>query len=226
MTRPRKIETEDHVKTLVKEWFEARKGWSYAPVQNGLGVHGIHDRVGCIPVVVTPEMVGKRIGLYVSVESKRPGRRGELRRGMTVHQQDNLTDTPAPRADCRSAATGRKTCSYWTKSCAGYGGRTDGHRTFVRSVRGARYSRGSCVHGPHWPGTDGPHCELRPGVRAVFGPVVPRGWNILQGCGRASVFSGHARSHDAQHRRLLSWSHHTTGQAWLTSPTSPTTAPS
>jgi hypothetical protein len=87
MTRPRRIETEDHVKALVKEWFEARDAWSYAPIQNGLGEHGIPDRVGCVPVVVTPEMVGKRIGLFVSVECKKPGRRSEPSRGMSKHQE-------------------------------------------------------------------------------------------------------------------------------------------
>lgn len=86
MSRPRKIETENHVKALVKEWYARRAAWSYAPIQNGLGEHGIHDRVGCVPIVVTPEMVGKTIGLCVTVESKKPGRRGEPRRGMSVHQ--------------------------------------------------------------------------------------------------------------------------------------------
>lgn len=87
MSRPRKIETENHVKALVKEWYERRSAWSYAPIQNGMGEHGIHDRVGCVPITVTPEMVGKRVGLCVTVESKKPGRRGEPRRGMSVHQQ-------------------------------------------------------------------------------------------------------------------------------------------
>lgn len=82
----KKIETENHVKALVKEWFDGSHAWSYAPIQNGLGVHGIHDRVGCVPVVVTPQMVGKTIGLFVSVESKKPGRRNEKDRGMSKHQ--------------------------------------------------------------------------------------------------------------------------------------------
>ncbi len=83
-----KIETENDVKALVKRWFEKHVGsWHYAPVQNGLGVHGIHDRIGCIPVEVTPEMVGKKIGLFVSIECKRPGRRGEHDRGMSKHQE-------------------------------------------------------------------------------------------------------------------------------------------
>lgn len=89
------IKTETHVKEHVKEWYVRVGGWSYAPIQNGMGQHGIHDRVGVVPMVVTPEMVGKTIGLFVSVESKKPGRRGELRRGMSVHQHDMLTDVRA-----------------------------------------------------------------------------------------------------------------------------------
>lgn len=107
MTRPRKIETENHVKALVKEWFEARKGWSYAPIQNGLGEHGIPDRVGCVPVTVTPEMVGKRIGLFVAVESKAPGRRNEKDEGMTKNQlekQRAIRDTGGLAIRCDGIA--------------------------------------------------------------------------------------------------------------------------
>lgn len=93
--RKRNPVTENDVKELVKDWYDDLKAWHYAPVQTALGVHGIHDRIGCVPVVVTPEMVGKKIGLYVSVEAKRPGRRGEKRRGMSTHQELNLTDTVA-----------------------------------------------------------------------------------------------------------------------------------
>jgi hypothetical protein len=81
------LKTETHVKELTKEWFEARKAWSYAPIQNGLGEHGIHDRVGCVPVVVTEHMVGMTVGLFVSLECKAPGRRGEKDRGLSTHQR-------------------------------------------------------------------------------------------------------------------------------------------
>ena len=84
------LSTENDVKALVKKWYDALGAWSYAPIQNGLGVHGIHDRVGCVPFLVTPAMVGKKIGLFVSVESKKPGRRGEKDRGMTSRQRHNL----------------------------------------------------------------------------------------------------------------------------------------
>lgn len=93
MPRELKIETENHVKDkIVKPWFDTQGAWSYAPIQNGLGQHGIHDRVACLPLIVTQEMVGKKIGLFVSIEAKAPGRRGEKRRGMTQHQDDMRRD--------------------------------------------------------------------------------------------------------------------------------------
>ena len=78
--------TEVHVKDMVRQWYDAHGAHHYAIVQSGLGVHGLHDRVGTIPIVVTQAMVGKRIGLTVTVESKRPGRRNEKDRGMSKHQ--------------------------------------------------------------------------------------------------------------------------------------------
>lgn len=82
----KQLKTENDVKKIVVAWFKDHDGWSYAPIQNGLGVHGIHDRIGCIPITITQDMVGKKIGAFVSVESKRPGRRGEPDRGMSKHQ--------------------------------------------------------------------------------------------------------------------------------------------
>jgi hypothetical protein len=81
-----KVVTEMHVKAWVKEWFDAQNAWHYAPIQNGLGVHGIPDRVGCVPVTITPDMVGQKFGLFVAVEAKRPGRRGERDMGLSKHQ--------------------------------------------------------------------------------------------------------------------------------------------
>ena len=79
--------SENDVKVVVKKWYDEKQGWHWAPVSNGMGVHGIADRVGCIPLTVTPAMVGKRIGIFVSVESKRPGRRNEQDRGLKKHQK-------------------------------------------------------------------------------------------------------------------------------------------
>jgi hypothetical protein len=84
------IETENDVKALVKKAFDSLGAWSYAPIQTGMGVHGIPDRIACVPVKITPEMVGKTLGLFAAVESKRPGRRGEKNAGATGQQVDQL----------------------------------------------------------------------------------------------------------------------------------------
>lgn len=85
-------ETENDVKKLVKKVFDDALAWSYAPIQTGMGVHGIPDRVGCVPVRITPEMVGSVVGLFVAVEAKRPGRRGEKNAGATGQQINQLRD--------------------------------------------------------------------------------------------------------------------------------------
>lgn len=82
----RKITTESHVKDLVRQWCDAHAAFHFAVVQNGMGVHGIHDRLAALPITITPDMVGKTVALFVSVEAKKPGRRNEPDRGMSKHQ--------------------------------------------------------------------------------------------------------------------------------------------
>lgn len=89
------LETENDVKALVKKWYDVRNAWSFAPIQTGMGEHGIHDRIGCVPVLITPDMVGRTLGFFVSVEAKRPGRRTEERRGMSSHQARHLREIVA-----------------------------------------------------------------------------------------------------------------------------------
>lgn len=84
------ITTENDVKKLVKKVFDDALAWSYAPIQTGMGAHGIPDRVGCVPMRITHEMVGSVVGLFVAVEAKRPGRRGEKNAGATGQQVDQL----------------------------------------------------------------------------------------------------------------------------------------
>lgn len=86
------ITTENDVKKLVKKVFDDALAWSYAPIQTGMGAHGIPDRVGCVPMTITPEMVGQTFGLFVAVEAKRPGRRGEKNAGATGQQVAQLRD--------------------------------------------------------------------------------------------------------------------------------------
>ena len=99
----RKITTENHVKTLVKDWYNAVGAWHYGVIQNGMGVHGVPDRIGCVPVVVTPEMVGRTVGLFVAVECKKPGRRGERARGLSpaqALQQEGILRAHGQHAVC------------------------------------------------------------------------------------------------------------------------------
>lgn len=87
----KQIKSENDVKALVKHWLNVRAAWHYAPIQTGMGAHGIADRVGVIPVTVTPGMVGKKIGLFIAIEAKKPGRRNEEHRGLSKHQYLNMT---------------------------------------------------------------------------------------------------------------------------------------
>jgi hypothetical protein len=92
MTRLKLEQSENDVKKLVKRWYDLRGAWSYAPIQTGMGEHGIPDRIGCVPVKITPEMVGMTVGVFVAVEAKKPGRRGEARGGMTPAQRNQVVE--------------------------------------------------------------------------------------------------------------------------------------
>lgn len=78
------------VKRLVKRRLDKWLSWSFAPVSNGMGAHGIPDRIACVPVVVTQDMVGGVIGRFVAIESKRPGRRNEEDRGASKNQVNQM----------------------------------------------------------------------------------------------------------------------------------------
>lgn len=58
-----------HVKTILK----MLKAYWHMPVQNGMGQPALDFHV-CLPIVVTQEMVGTRIGVYVGIETKAPGK--------------------------------------------------------------------------------------------------------------------------------------------------------
>lgn len=70
--KPRKCEPESKVKDEIKKAFkdEAPRMWWYMPVQGPDGEHGIPDFVGCCPVRITQDMVGKDFPMFFSVEAK------------------------------------------------------------------------------------------------------------------------------------------------------------
>jgi len=41
------------------------------PVQTGFGKSGVPDHLFCVPIEITPEMVGETYGMFVAVEAKR-----------------------------------------------------------------------------------------------------------------------------------------------------------
>lgn len=79
---------EGRVKHGVKKVLAAfgKKLWYFMPVQNGMGRVGIPDFVCCVPVTITPDMVGQTVGLFVACETKAPGKVGML----TPNQQREI----------------------------------------------------------------------------------------------------------------------------------------
>lgn len=61
---------EGRVKRKTDELLKLFKVWYFSPVSNGMGVHGIPDKICCVPVTVTRDMVGKTVGLFVAIENK------------------------------------------------------------------------------------------------------------------------------------------------------------
>jgi 4-aminobutyrate aminotransferase-like enzyme len=65
---------EGKVKASVKYAMKKLGVWAYMPVQNGMGRVGIPDFICCVPTEITPDMVGKTIGVFMGVETKAPGK--------------------------------------------------------------------------------------------------------------------------------------------------------
>lgn len=79
---------EGRVKAAIKVVLKKLQAWCYMPVQNGMGVTGIPDHIACVPVVITPEMVGRRIGVFAAIEAKAPGKAGNT----TANQRRHLAE--------------------------------------------------------------------------------------------------------------------------------------
>ena len=58
----------DKIKKFFAEWFA--KAFIYMPVMSKFGKRGAPDFIVCLPIVVTQDMVGEEIGLFVGVEAK------------------------------------------------------------------------------------------------------------------------------------------------------------
>lgn len=67
-----KMTPEGRVKSAIKKKLQevAPDSFHFLPVSNGMGRHGIPDFVCCVPTVITPDMVGGAIGVFVGIEAK------------------------------------------------------------------------------------------------------------------------------------------------------------
>ena len=64
---------EGKVKKALRKTLTAHGAWYYMPVQNGMGCVGIPDIIACVPVTITEDMVGRKVGLFLGLEAKAPG---------------------------------------------------------------------------------------------------------------------------------------------------------
>lgn len=75
---------EGKVKTTVKSLLKMLRAYWHMPVQNGMGQPALDFHV-CLPILITPDMVGKRVGLYVGIETKRKGKSFTPRQQVTAN---------------------------------------------------------------------------------------------------------------------------------------------
>ena len=68
------MKLEKEVKADIKKVLAKVQAWQYMPVPTGYGMKGVPDHIACVPVEITPDMVGQRVGLFVGVEAKRLGK--------------------------------------------------------------------------------------------------------------------------------------------------------
>jgi hypothetical protein len=81
MKTPEAYEKDDICKYLV-----SLAAWHFRPFMAGYGKSGVSDIIACIPVTITPEMVGMRIGVFCGIEVKRDGKE------LTALQNERMTE--------------------------------------------------------------------------------------------------------------------------------------
>lgn len=65
---------ESYEKDEICKYLTGILSWFFRPYMAGFGKSGVGDIIACVPVVITADMVGMRLGLFVSVEVKREGK--------------------------------------------------------------------------------------------------------------------------------------------------------
>jgi len=81
----RKITPEGKIKAHVKILLKKAGAYYHCPVQNGMGAPALDFHV-CLPVKITPDMVGKTVGMYLGIETKAPGKKPTARQLLTAKE--------------------------------------------------------------------------------------------------------------------------------------------
>jgi hypothetical protein len=79
---------EKKVKDKLKMLLKADGSYFFMPVQMGMGATTV-DFLCCVPVEITPEMVGMVIGAFVGIETKAPGKVPSPRQQLTMQEIKN-----------------------------------------------------------------------------------------------------------------------------------------
>jgi len=70
MTKPKILEAV--VKKTTKQVLDEWGAYMFWPVPTGFGAHTV-DCLACVPIKITLDMVGRTMGLFVAIETKREG---------------------------------------------------------------------------------------------------------------------------------------------------------
>ena len=62
---------ESFEKDAITKLLKGTRIWSFRPYSAGFGKSGVSDIIGCIPVTITADMVGREIGVFFAAEVKR-----------------------------------------------------------------------------------------------------------------------------------------------------------
>lgn len=65
---------ESYEKDSICKWLVSQAAFYFKPYMAGFGKSGVPDIVACLPMTITKEMVGMRLGVFVGVEVKRDGK--------------------------------------------------------------------------------------------------------------------------------------------------------
>lgn len=71
---PIKPKLEALVKGQVKTVLKAHQVAYFMPVMGMHGTSGVSDFIACVPTLITPEMVGQRVGVFMAIETKQVGK--------------------------------------------------------------------------------------------------------------------------------------------------------